>query len=469
VPDLDPKNQINQRSSGLFWRTFGMLMILIFTSLGAWFYCLSLLDEEPRAKGLSERITSIATLTRYALISADTSYRFDLIMALAQQEGLVILPKEATDKVEPLPDDRFDQLVLSFVRDSMGMHTQLANRINGIDGLWVSFPIEGDEYWLRVEKSLYSNRLGANWLFWFIGMFFVCMLFTVLLTGRIIEPLSRLTASARTIGRGQYPKPLPVEGPKEIQEVNEAFNVMVSNMQRLSNDREVLLAGVSHDLRTPITRLRLEVEMADVPEDTREYMVSDLDQMEMIVKQFMAYVREGELPLEVVNLSEAVRHVINTSRIESDPHTHLDSSLDDDIEIRANPTDLQRAIQNLIVNAGKYGRSTDGDLRLTIRLRLLKKRGVAELTVSDDGPGVPENEMERVLRPFERGETARTNAKGTGLGLSIVDRVAKAAGGEVRLSQNIPNGLTVLVSFPIVSAAFSKVANKNKSKENKES
>jgi two-component system osmolarity sensor histidine kinase EnvZ len=452
MPESYATPKVSERASSLFWRTFGMLLLLIVTSLLAWFYCLSVLDEEPRANSISQRITSVASLTRYALISADSTYRLDLIMALAQREGLVILPKESTDRVTLLPDDRFDQMVVGFVRRSLGDRTQVASQVNGYDGLWVSFNIEGDEYWLRVEKGLRANRLGTNWVLWFIGMLFVCMVFAGLLTSRIIDPLARLTAAVRTLARGEYPKPLRTEGPREIQEVNEAFNTMVLGMKRLSADRELLLAGVSHDLRTPITRLRLEVELADLPAETRDAMASDLDQMEAIVKQFMAYVRQGEMPPEVVDFSETLKQVVQATRIESDPKVVLDLAMEDGIEVSANPTDLQRAIQNIIVNAGKYGRSPDGLLRLTIRLNLMKKRGVAELRVSDDGPGLPESEYQRVLRPFERGDVSRGNTEGSGLGLSIVDRVAKASGGEVRLSQNIPNGLTVVVSLPVVQA-----------------
>lgn len=431
-----------------------MLLILVLTSLGAWLYALSVIDEEPRARGISQRITSITTLTRYALISSDTSYRFDLIMALAQREGLVILPKEKTDIVKPLPSDRVNEMVAEFVEQQLGPNTKLASSINGMSGLWVSFVIDGDEYWLRTEREINPERLGKNWVFWFIGMLIVCVVFTVLLTGKIIEPLERLSHFAREIGRGKSPAPLPIEGPKEIQQVNESFNLMLQDLKRLANDREVLLAGVSHDLRTPITRLRLEVELAPLSDDTREAMCSDLDQMETIVKQFMAYVREGEQPLEVVNLSEVVEEAISSSRLENASDVQLTDEIDTGLEIRANPTDVFRAVQNLIVNAGKYGRSTDGILRLNIQLKHNKKRNLAELTVSDDGPGLPENQFERVLRPFERGDQARGNTTGSGLGLSIVERAAKAAGGQVRLSQNIPNGLSIHVTIPLVTTGL---------------
>ena len=431
-----------------------MMLILVVTSIGAWLYVLSVMDEEPRARGISQRITSITTLTHYALISSDTSYRFDLIMALAQREGLVILPKESGDIVRPLPSDRVNTMVEEFVTQQLGAKTKLASSINGMPGLRVSFTIDGDEYWLRTEKDINPERLGQNWIFWFIGMLFVVTLFTVLLTSRIIEPLERLARFARELGRGRAPAPLPIEGPKEIQEVNESFNVMVQDLKRLANDREVLLAGVSHDLRTPITRLRLEVELAPLSEETRDAMCSDLDQMENIVKQFMAYVREGEQPLEVVNFSQTVLDAIASSRMKSSEDVQLTEEVDPNLEIRANPTDISRAVQNLIVNAGKYGRSTDGILRLNISLKHNKKRNLAELTVSDDGAGLPEEQFERVLRPFERGDQARGNTTGSGLGLSIVERAARAAGGSVRLSQNIPNGLSIHVSIPLVATSL---------------
>lgn len=449
----DKESAASQFFSGLFWKTFGMLFILVLTSVGAWLYGLSVLDEEPRALSASQRITSITTLTRYALISADTSYRFDLIMALAQREGLNILPKEPSDRVEPLEDDRLNDLILKNVRSSLGKDTMLARRINGMPGLWVSFKIDEDEYWLRCERSSNPPRLGTNWIFWFGGMLFVCTLFTVLLTNRLIDPLSRLSSYARQLGRGILPEPLPLDGPREIREVNESFNVMVSDLKRLQSDRELLLAGVSHDLRTPITRLRLEVELAPISEETRNAMCSDLDQMESIVKQFMAYVRQGETELSVVDISSTLREVIAANRLSTQPDVTLKVSIDDNLEVRANPTDLARAIQNMIVNAGKYGRSTDGRLNLTIVLRHLKKKSLAELIVSDDGKGLPANDLERVLRPFERGDTARGNATGTGLGLSIVTRVAKAGGGSVRLVQNIPNGLSVQMIMPLVPSS----------------
>lgn len=443
----------SQFFSGLFWKTFGALFILVLTSVCAWLYGLAVLNEAPRAQAASLRITAITTLTRYALISADTSYRFDLIMALAQREGLTILPKEPYDRIVPLESDSLNDLILDNVRSSLGKKTILAQSLNGIPGLWVSFEIDGDEYWIRAERTAENPRLGANWMFWFAGMLLICALFTVLLTSRLIDPLAKLSEYARELGRGVFPQPLPLDGPSEIREVNESFNVMVSDLKRLASDRELLLAGVSHDLRTPITRLRLEVELAPLSEETREAMCSDLDQMESIVKQFMAYVRQGDAELEVVNISDTVRHVIAANRVASQPDIQLLTSIEDGLEVRANPTDLARAVQNMIVNAGKYGRSSDGILRLSITLRYLKKRGAAELIVADDGKGLPESDLERVLRPFERGDTARGNASGTGLGLSIVNRVAKAGGGSVRLAQNIPNGLSVQMTIPVVPKA----------------
>lgn len=359
----DKESAASQFFSGLFWKTFGMLFILVLTSVGAWLYGLSVLDEEPPgAERVSAHYFYYDANPLCADQRPDTSYRFDLIMALAQREGLNILPKEPSDRVEPLEDDRLNDLILENVRSSLGKDTMLARRINGMPGLWVSFKIDEDEYWLRCERSSNPPRLGTNWIFWFGGMLFVCTLFTVLLTNRLIDPLSRLSSYARQLGRGILPEPLPLDGPREIQEVNESFNVMVSDMKRLQSDRELLLAGVSHDLRTPITRLRLEVELAPISEETRNAMCSDLDQMESIVKQFMAYVRQGETELSVVDISSTLREVIAANRLSTQPDVTLKVSIDDNLEVRAirrfSQSDSKHDCERRQVRQ-KYGRTAE--------------------------------------------------------------------------------------------------------------
>ena len=131
------------------------------------------------------------------------------------------------------------------------------------------------------NSTLINPSYGTTWIWWAMAAFMASILGATMLTRRVVEPLSTLSNYARNFGRGVMPASLPEDsGPEEIREVNSSFNRMVQDITRMEKDREMLLAGVSHDLRTPITRLRLETEMADLPEDTRRNMVSDLEQME---------------------------------------------------------------------------------------------------------------------------------------------------------------------------------------------
>ena len=199
----------------------------------------------------------------------------------------------------------------------------------------------------------------------------------------------------------------------------------------MEQDREVLLAGVSHDLRTPITRLRLETEMASLPEDTHAAMVSDLEQMEMIVNQFAAYAKRSTQPLERVNLSQTVLQYIKTARVDTDPAVKIEKlDVEPDIFVTAHPLELSRVVQNLSV---------------TVK----KDRTTALLVVSDQGEGLDMKQADRVMRPFERGDAARTGVSGTGLGLAIVDRIVRRSSGTVTLSVTEPHGLTVTLKIPL--------------------
>ncbi|HBN74099.1 MAG TPA: sensor histidine kinase, partial [Sutterella sp.] len=328
------------RTPNLFWRTFILLMFLIVFCVMGWLQSFRVLNETPYVQATAQQIVSMAKLTRYALISADPVYRSDLLLVLANQEGLRILPKEPTDTVVPLSQGASYassiEDIKATVRYSLGAGTVLAERVNGEPGLWVSFTIDGDAYWLRTNATILNPPYGKTWLWWALAAFVASILCAVLITSRLTAPLNQLSLTAREFGRGRVPKTLPEDsGPEEIRELNASFNRMVQDITRVEKDREVLLAGVSHDLRTPITRLRLETELADLPEDTHRAMVSDLEQMERIVNQFMDYARRNSLPLAAVDLSRLVSDAVRIARIDIDPGVRLRVSIDPDIWVMA--------------------------------------------------------------------------------------------------------------------------------------
>lgn len=441
-------------SPNLFWRTFILIMLLIVFSVTGWLQSFRVLNETPYVLGTAQQIVSMANLTRYALVTADPVYRPDLLMVLAKKEGLRVLPKEPSDVIVPLSHGvSFARTSISdveaMVRNELGPDTVMASSVNGKRGLWVSVSIDGDSYWFMTRSSFIDPPYGTAWIWWALAALVASVLATTLLTRRLIKPLNELSENAKQFGHGLVPHDLPENsGPEELREVNSSFNRMVQDITRMEQDREVLLAGVSHDLRTPITRLRLETEMADLPEDTHAAMVSDLEQMEMIVNQFAAYAKRSTQPLERVSLSDTVLQYIKTARVDTDPGVKLEKlDVEPDVYVSAHPLELSRVVQNLITNAQRYGRSDDDVLHLSVSVH--REKHTALLVVADQGQGLDMKEADRVMRPFERGDAARTGVSGTGLGLAIVDRIARRSSGTVDLSTTDPHGLTVSIRIPL--------------------
>ena len=459
-------SQLKTRRPSLFWRTFLLLCGLLFFSVIGWLQSFRVLSELPYSQGIAQHIVSTVNLTKYALVTADPLYRVDLLKTLAVREGVLISPRDPTDVVVKMSSESFSGLIDQMVKNSLGPETVVATSVNGNHGLWVTFEIDGDQYWLQTKDDVLDPPYGTAWLWWAVAAGLASLFGATLLARHVAQPLARLSAFAGQISKGMKPVPLPEDAStSEIQAVNVSFNRMVEDLAHMEADRELLLAGVSHDLRTPITRLRLELELAsDLPDDSREAMVSDLEQMENIVNQFLAYARRSNEEQVMVNFSEAVQTAIHNARIDTDASMELKTELDPDVFVMAHPIELSRAVQNLIVNAQRYGRSDDGKLRLSMTVKKSADNLTAELDVADQGKGLPESQRARVMRPFERGDSARSGVTGSGLGLAIVDRIVRRSGGSVALDDAEPHGLLVRVQFPLLQRSTLKKALKEQDK-----
>ena len=447
------------KSPSLFWRTFTLLMLLLIITALAWLQSFRVLSEVPFSKGVSQQIVSTVNLTRYALISSDPNTRPDLLHILAYREGVRILPKESNDSWKPLvAQGSIAELIETQTKEVLGQNTIVAGMVNDEPGVWVSMEIEGDDYWLLIRSDLLDPPFGTAWIWWAFVAFLVGTMGATVLTQRTVRPLAELSAAAKKLGRGEKPDPLPENTrTAEIEAVNRSFNHMVEELERMEDDRELLLAGVSHDLRTPLTRMRLEIELSNLSEDSRDAMVSDLEQMESIVNQFMAYAKRSKQPLERVDLGAAVYGTIDDMRLRTKDDVRIETSIMGNLFVMAHPTELVRAIQNLLVNADRYGRTQENGL-LDLNIQVLRQGDEAVLRICDKGIGIPQEEMDRVVRPFERGDTARGGAKGAGLGLAIVVRVVKRSGGRIILSSNHPHGLIVELIMPLANKRNEKPA-----------
>jgi two-component system osmolarity sensor histidine kinase EnvZ len=437
------------RSPPLFWRTLLLVLLLIIASLAAWLQSFRVFERAPRAETIAQQIVSVAQLTRAALLYADPYVRRDLLVELARNEGIRIFPLEPGDAVTPLPDRPILKLAAQSVSEKLGPGTEVVAAVNGVAGLWISLNIDDDRYWLFIDRDLAARNIGTQWMGWAAVALALSILGAILITRVINRPLARLSNAARELGTGRTPLPLPASGPAEIRTVNESFNRMVTDLGKLEEDRAVLLAGISHDLRTPLTRLRLELEMAGLPGEARDAMIADLEQMDAIVRQFLDYARRSpQQPAERIDLTSLVKGAVARSRIELEPHAKVELLVAGGVVISGYRTELERVLDNLLVNAAHYGRDPATG-RLDVTVSLATDGQDAVISVADYGPGVPAEQIERLLRPFERGDSSRSGSGGAGLGLPIVQRIARLHGGALRLLANAPHGLRAELTLPL--------------------
>jgi two-component system, OmpR family, osmolarity sensor histidine kinase EnvZ len=435
-------------SPSLFWRTLLLVLLLILASLAAWLQSFRVFERAPRAQTIAQQVVSVVNITRAALLYSDPFVRRELLAELAANEGVRIYPLEPTDAVAPLPDGPLIKLAEQGIVERLGPGTQVAAEVNGTRGLWVSLAIEDDRYWVFLDRDPVARTYGTQWIGWAAVALLLSLIGAVVITRLINRPLAELSRAAAELGSGRQPPVLPEKGPVEIRTVNENFNRMVGDLGKLEADRAVLLAGISHDLRTPLTRLRLELEMAKVPEETREAMVGDIEQVDSIVRQFLDYARKApQAPAEDLELAPLIEAAVRRARVDSEPSAQVELLLAPKLRARGHRTELDRALDNLLANAVRYGRDPKtGKLKLTVSL--VRADDLAVIGVADQGPGVPHEQIERLMRPFERGDAARSGSSGAGLGLPIVDRISRMHGGSLRLLANAPNGLRAELALP---------------------
>jgi two-component system osmolarity sensor histidine kinase EnvZ len=443
-------NQLGWLKSGLFWRTFFLLAFLIAASILAWVASFRVVEREPRAQQMAAQVISIVTITRAALTHSAPDMRRELLFDLASNEGIRIYPLEATDVVEPPADTGVMPVLEAYVKARLGGSTKFAGSVNDVAGFWVSFMIEEDEYWLRLDRERIEGVSGIQWLGWGTTTLLLSLLGAVFISRLINQPLARLTTATRAVAKGRMPDPLPERGPTEIREANGSFNQMVADLNRVESDRAVILAGISHDLRTPLARMQLEVEMAQLSDEARLGMQSDLAQMDAIIGQFLEYAKPSDTANAAsVNLTALLDECTHEASRLADVQIH--SEIAKDVNVFGNATELKRVVANLIENARRYGKTPDtGIARIDIACKLQGNNAVLE--IADHGTGVPDSEIERLLRPFTRLDTARGQANGAGLGLAIVDRIVKRHHGTLKLSNNPGGGLRIRISMPITGA-----------------
>lgn len=313
---------------------------------------------------------------------------------------------------------------------------------------------EGDEYlfWIRPPQApnlwvkiplLGLEEANFSPLIFFLGTIGVLSVAGGwLFVRQLNRPLKSLQRAAEDVGRGDFPDPLTEHGTSEIMAVTQAFNHMSKGIKQLEDDRNLLMAGISHDLRTPLTRIRLASEMMSELDDfLKEGIENDIDDMNNIIDQFIDYLRhDSKDKAELGDLNLLVEEVLN---VETPADRKIVFSANECPNIPLRHVAVKRALANLIQNALRY---TEGDIEVITGYD--KAKGYAYFIVSDQGDGIPEADIERLFQPFTQGDTAR-GTEGSGLGLAIIKRIIDTHGGRVLLSNKPQGGLQAKVFLPL--------------------
>ena len=307
---------------------------------------------------------------------------------------------------------------------------------------WIEAP-QAPGYWVKIPLSGYQENNLEFLTFYLSSIGFLSVLGGWLFARHLNRPLKALQQAAVKVGKGDFSTKLEEEGSTEVIEVARAFNQMSRGIAALENDRRLLMAGVSHDLRTPLTRIRLATEMmSDQDEYLREGIIYDIEDMNGIIDQFIEYLRHHkreELSCEDINA--LVGEVVNCELKHQRSITFKSNPSIESIPLSS--VAIKRVVTNMIENAIRY---SDGDIEVLSYYNSNKKYVV--IAVNDNGPGIPESELESVFEPFKQGDAAR-GSEGSGLGLAIIKRIVDMHDGKVKLENRPEGGLSAQIYLPI--------------------
>ncbi|MCU0869772.1 MAG: ATP-binding protein [Burkholderiales bacterium] len=421
-----------------------LIVLLLVAGQVAWIQFYRFATARTHSEQLASNIVGVLNTVSAALDTMPAAARRKFSERLPAQQNVRLLP--ATNwagEDAAVPQSPLHAAVADELKRRTGGNAQAIAILEDADhSLWVKIRVKQQAWWVVFPPDAFGPTSVA-WLGWSAMSLGLALAGGLALMLRVNRPLGALTAAAAAIAAGRTPPPLPERGPFEIRTLSAAFNRMTTALQAQEHNRAVLLAGVSHDLRTPLSRLRLALEMsrARLPDATRDGMEQDIEDMDAIIDQFLEFARDGaaETADPVADLNGLVRHLADRYEKRGAPvRVHLRRLP----PLRLKPLAVQRMITNLVDNALRHGA---GDVEIETR----RDGAHAVLTVLDRGPGIPEDALERVMQPFTRLETARSDAGGSGLGLAIVDRVARMHGGAVTLSARDGGGLEARVELPV--------------------
>ena len=393
--------------------------------------------QQVAAIGFASHLKSISA----ALETIPPERHLEFIGRLQEKEGIRLVRVRDKDAAALAPDIPALHGIRARLKAEFGEGADLYLRPGTPNVVLVKLPVGEQAYWVVFPRNRIERETPMAWIGWGVFGTLMALAGAYVLVRRLNLPLRALSHAAREIGRGKKPPPVDESGPDEIRAVASAFNQMNDDLAHQERERATFLAGISHDLRTPLARLRLNVEMLGKTDaDMQNGMVQDIEDMDTIIGQFLDFAREENAETAVTtDLNQLISQTCERfSRNEVMVRTELGPIP----TMRLRPIAMQRLLANLLDNAIKHGNQD-------ISVQTAVGGGWVSISVLDRGPGIPESEVERLKQPFTRLDMARTGTTGAGLGLAIVERIARLHGGKFDLLARSGGGLEARVQLPV--------------------
>jgi two-component system osmolarity sensor histidine kinase EnvZ len=415
-------------------------------------------SQLPRFQLVAAGYISHLKTIRAALETISTDQHRDFLLKLREERGIRVLPEQrinalGEDALEPAPNIPVIRAARERLREQFGPDADIfvlqRPQKAGANGeaktppaaFITKIPVGTGHYWVLFPQSrIVEQDFSVAWTSWGVFGALLALAASLFLVSRVNRPLKSLAEAAKAIGRGQQVDPVTEMGPEEVKAVAIAFNQMRDDLKRLDQERATFLAGVSHDVRTPLSRLRLGLEMLPADPSTRADLERDIEDINDVIDQFMDFARDdSKEALETVDLNLLVQGAAERAQRDG---TQISLDLAGHATLRMRPLSMKRLLSNLIDNARKHA---GGE----ISVRTARDGNNIVLSVLDRGPGIPPGEVERLKQPFTRLDASRSGQSGAGLGLAIVDRIVTAHGGKFALLPREGGGTEARVSLPL--------------------
>lgn len=418
------------------------LAFIVFQAAAFWVVYRTLIV--PVAERSADDLAGLVVLSAQTWVELPPETRAAFEQELARRHGLRLTTLDV-GAIADAPQFAFRPQIEAALSRRVG-ETVVLRGVPNKTAAWLDIPVGGHD--LRV--GFFPDRYAVKPPLAAIAVAgvgaFLSLLTALFLVRRITVPLARAAQAASQVGAGELPEPLPETGPAELAELARRFNTMAAEVRELLDNRTTLLAGISHDLRTPMTRLQLNLEMLrDTPNPMRsdrandariDRAVADLADMNKLITGYLALARttqaEPKVRFDLADLLEEVAADAGLAWPGAAPCT-----------VEAGRLAVRRIVSNLIQNAQRYGGGT------AVELMLVCSDTLAQVIVRDTGAGIPDDQLEKVFRPFYRLESSRSQATGgTGLGLAIVRQLAESNGWKVLLRNRAMGGLEAVLEIP---------------------